>query len=93
MGTKAGTIDSIEIGFYFYWEGRFVLFPFILAGLVLATAAGVLLELAKWQIVWAGLLLWAAGILASLLLYALVLLIVSLFLPTDRPPKRDHPLS
>lgn len=72
-------------------EGRFVLFPFVLAGLVLAAASGVLLQLSGWQIVWAGLLLWAAGILVSLLLYALVLLVVSLFLPTDRPPKRDHP--
>ena len=73
-------------------EGRFVLFPFVLAGLVLAAVSGVLLQLSGWQIVWAGLLLWAAGILVSLLLYALVLLVVSLFLPTNRPPKRAPPL-
>ncbi|MEE0785669.1 MAG: hypothetical protein U0M10_06940 [Oscillospiraceae bacterium] len=70
-----------------------MLFPFVLAGLVLAAASGVLLQLSGWQIVWAGLLLWAAGIFVSLLLYALVLLVVSLFLPTDRPQSGTTPFA
>lgn len=71
--------------------GYFLLFPFFLIGLILATLAGILLSLHGLQILWGGLLLWLAGTLAALLCYALLLLLVSFFLPTGTPPKRDHP--
>lgn len=67
-----------------------MLFPFVLVGLLLAVAASCLLVLEGAQILWCGLLLWLAGILAAMLVYTLVLLITGLFLPKDQFPEKNH---
>ena len=67
-----------------------MIFPFVIAGLILSGVGLWLLDLAGWQLLW-GLPLWLGGIVVSLVLYTLFLIVVSLFLRTDTAPKKPHP--